>query len=237
MRTAVVDDNEEMLDIIRRHIIKNKIGIECECAVFQGISRLTDEIEDGWQYDVYFLDIKMPELNGLELAKRIRKMQKSAYIVFLTSYEEFALKSYDMEIGTYQYILKSEMEEKISDVLESISNELEDKRADFYIIQNERHYEKLKIKEISYIFKEAKNSVFVMGEEVHKERKALNKVLETIDKPEFIHIDSGRIVNIKQIRGIEGNEIYLMNGLRLYASYNSIRRLKNRINTYWGNLL
>lgn len=236
MRIAVVDDNKGMLDIIRMYIVRNKANIECECATFQGADKLLSDMESGRQYEVYFLDIEMPELNGLELAKRIRKLQNSACIVFLTCHEEFALKSYDIEIGAYQYVLKNEMKEKINHVLMTISGELENKREDFYIIQNERHYVKLKVVEIVYIYKESKNSVFVVQEGVYRERKALKKVLKDIGKSEFIFIDSGRIVNIKQIRRIEGNEICFMNGLHIYASYTSIKRLKDRINSYWRNL-
>lgn len=218
-------------------VINNKENIECECSLFQDAYGLLDEVECGRQYDVYFLDIEMPEIRGLELAKRVRKLQNNAYIVFVTAYAEFALKSYDIEIKTYQYVLKDEMKEKIPGILHEISYELEDKKEDFYIIQNERHYEKLKVTEIIYIYKETKNSVFVMPEGTYKERKALKKVLKVLDKPEFVFVDSGRVVNIRYIRRIESDVIYLMNGLELYASHTSIKRLKRQINNYWRNLV
>ena len=47
-------------------------------------------------YEVIILDVEMPELNGLETAERIRQIDKSVIISFLTNYAEFAVQGYDV---------------------------------------------------------------------------------------------------------------------------------------------
>ena len=47
---------------------------------------LMDAISDGERYDVYILDVEMPEQNGLEVAKRIREFQPNAALLFLSSH-------------------------------------------------------------------------------------------------------------------------------------------------------
>ena len=52
-------------------------------------------------YDIYLLDVVMPGLNGIELAKEIRSSDKAADIIFLTSSPEFAVESYTVKASNY----------------------------------------------------------------------------------------------------------------------------------------
>lgn len=235
MKIAIVDDNVEMLEIIRTCIMENNEYIVEECNIFQKSQWLLDGISEGYQYDVYFLDIEMPEINGLELAKKIRQIQSSAYIVFITSHADYALTSYDIKIKAYQYVMKDNILKRLPEVLLAISSELKENKNDYYIIQNKLHYEKIKVLDIMYIYKESKNSIFVTRDGICRERKALNKVMKSLGKPEFLFIDPGRIVNIKYIRRIEGDTIVLMDGTGLYASRANMRKVKDGISNYWGN--
>ena len=51
---------------------------------------LMDAISDGERYDVYILDVEMPEQNGLEVAKHIRQFQPNAALLFLSSHLNYA---------------------------------------------------------------------------------------------------------------------------------------------------
>ena len=53
------------------------------------------------RYDIYLLDVVMPGLNGIELAKEIRSSDKAADIIFLTSSPEFAVESYTVKASNY----------------------------------------------------------------------------------------------------------------------------------------
>lgn len=72
-------------------------------------------------YDVIILDIEMKKLNGLETAEKVRSADSSVIIVFLTSHQEFALQSY--EVNAFRYMLKSQPEPMYRRQLISIFNE------------------------------------------------------------------------------------------------------------------
>jgi DNA-binding LytR/AlgR family response regulator len=55
-------------------------------------------------YDVVFLDVRMPTLNGIELGNVLRKFASPPAIVFVTAYEEYAVRAFD--IGACDYLLK-----------------------------------------------------------------------------------------------------------------------------------
>lgn len=67
-------------------------------------------MKEGRQSDLYFLDIEMPEMNGFELAKFMRKEAPSSMLVFLTSHLEYAVEGY--EVQAFGYIPKNLLSEK-----------------------------------------------------------------------------------------------------------------------------
>ena len=69
-----------------------------------------------YSYDLIFLDIRMDDINGMELAKRIREEDKGVLLVFVTSEREFVFEGY--EVDAYRYILKPISDEKLADVLD-----------------------------------------------------------------------------------------------------------------------
>lgn len=109
-RIAIVDDDymvrESTKAVIERNFKEENFQVECFSTFSQLQSELSQEL-----FTVYILDIELPDGNGLELAKEIRKIQERAYIVFLTAYEKYALSGY--EVRAFHYIIKENMEKKL----------------------------------------------------------------------------------------------------------------------------
>lgn len=68
--------------------------------------------------DVLFLDINMPEMNGLNLSKIITKIQPKIKIIFITAYKDYAVDAF--EIKAFDYILKPYSETRIKNLLKSL---------------------------------------------------------------------------------------------------------------------
>ena len=78
-------------------------------------------------YEVIILDVEMPDLTGLQTAERIRQIDGSVIISFLTNYAEFAVKGYD--VGAFRYILKNQPDyvytKQLNSIMLSASSDLE----------------------------------------------------------------------------------------------------------------
>lgn len=74
------------------------------------------DLKNGKHWDLYFLDIEMPEMDGFELAGKIRKEAPEAYLVFLTSHEELAAEGYNYK--ELSYIPKSLLEDNMDRTLQ-----------------------------------------------------------------------------------------------------------------------
>lgn len=66
--------------------------------------KLCKNITTGMKFDIYLLDIVMPQMSGLELAKQIRLTDEIAFIIFLTNHDKYALSAF--EVRAFQYLLK-----------------------------------------------------------------------------------------------------------------------------------
>ncbi len=96
MKILVIDDEQLALDRMKR-----LLG---ELNYKDVITSLDYSIALEQRFDVVFLDINMPEINGIELGKLILKKFPLTKIVFQTAYSEFALDAF--EVGSVDYILK-----------------------------------------------------------------------------------------------------------------------------------
>ena len=68
--------------------------------------------------DAVFLDIEMPGMNGIELARKISGLYPSVQIVFATAYERYALQAF--EVAAVHYMLKPMTQEKVDTAIERI---------------------------------------------------------------------------------------------------------------------
>ena len=121
MRIAVCDDEERFLNDIRGHIYRicNSMDIVVDC--FSGGKSLIKAFEKKG-YDVAFLDIEMPEMDGIVLARKLRELSRDLNIVFLTGHVEYALEGY--EVNALRYLTKPVREDKLKEVLRYVSGKL-----------------------------------------------------------------------------------------------------------------
>lgn len=115
MRAIIVED-EVLAREELKYFIKNYSSID-----------IVDEFEDGIEVlkfmqenvvDVIFLDINIPLLDGVLLAKSISKFAKKPHIVFITAYKEHAVEAFEIE--AFDYILKPYSETRIISMLKKL---------------------------------------------------------------------------------------------------------------------
>lgn len=74
------------------------------------------------EYDVLLLYIEMGNMDGVTLARQIRKSNKNVQIVFITGYSDYIAEGYDVE--ALHYLMKPLKDEKLFDVLDRAVNKL-----------------------------------------------------------------------------------------------------------------
>jgi len=100
MRAIVVDDELPALQSMVRLLERHQVEV---VAKFQNPKDVLNGLED-IEADAAFVDIEMPELNGLELAALLQSAKPRLQIVFVTAYEQYALEAF--ELAALDYLLK-----------------------------------------------------------------------------------------------------------------------------------
>ncbi|MGL5754002.1 MAG: LytR/AlgR family response regulator transcription factor, partial [Paraclostridium sp.] len=99
--------------------------------------------------DIYFLDIQMNKLNGMDLAKKIREQNKISEIIFITSLLEHIQDGY--KVRAYRYLLKPVSYEDLKENILSCVSDIIKRRENFIMIKENGITHKIDIKEITYI--------------------------------------------------------------------------------------
>lgn len=123
IKLAFCDDDISVLDRLKSlvHQYCAERNQEIEYAVFDNPLELLAEIWKGVSYDILFLDIIMPNENGIGIAKEIRQYDNVVKIIFLTSSSEFAVQSYTVD--TYFYQMKPIQAESFFKLMDSAISE------------------------------------------------------------------------------------------------------------------
>lgn len=110
IRIAVCDDEQNFIDQIYTILLSGAKGISCavHISTYAYSKALLYDVEEGIHFDLLFLDIEMPETDGMSLAAAVRSQLPLSLIVFITSHTQYAVKAY--ELSVFRYIPKSELE-------------------------------------------------------------------------------------------------------------------------------
>ncbi len=103
-KIAVVEDNpthaKQLLNCINKYQLDHNLVFRTE--TFDAGTKLLESDSSAW--DVLFLDIEMPVIDGMSLAQKIRALDSSVVIVFVTNLTQYAIKGYSVQ--AFDYLLK-----------------------------------------------------------------------------------------------------------------------------------
>lgn len=120
MKVLLVDDEE--LQLLRLKNVCQKVIPNGEFLTYTNPKKACDETVDE-KIDIAFLDIEMPILNGIQLAKKLKKVNPLINVIFVTAYDNYALDAY--KIHASGYITKPVNEAKITKELNGLRYQVE----------------------------------------------------------------------------------------------------------------
>ena len=234
LHIAICDDEPAMLSKVqevtelffRTHCVGHNIN------TYQHSDNLQYDLQDGISYDLFLLDIEMPELDGMALAKEIYAALPMAKIIFITSHLEYAITAY--EYAVFRYIPKDVIEEKLPVALDDFYKLYGLERNNYYTIKVKNHVEQLPYRDISYILKDGKYAVFhLQSGQTASVRKTLSQVYAEIDQEYFYYADRGCIINLANVKGMDGEKVMMLNGQSITISKTSMTEFKSVLLQFW----
>lgn len=184
-------------------------------------------------YDIFFLDIEMPKISGLDLAKQIKERYPHAIVIFLTSHQEFAMEGY--RVSAIRYLWKLELDQYLSEALTAAMKEFSKIRRGNLSIQRYGSTSVLPFEEIIYVRHVLRFSqIHTVSYSIIKDNRGIQEIYSLLDAEQFVFIERGAFINLDYLFQIQGNEVVLKNNERLSVSRNMLPKLKMTINRLWG---
>ena len=188
---------------------------------------------EGHPVDLAFLDIEMPEMDGMQLAKQIRETLPDSVILFLTSHDEFAPDGY--RVQALRYLSKQTWKKYLNEALSAAMAQLEKQESGSLAVSHYGNLQRIPYREILYIRHIARYCQIVTraGKTIQDER-GIKKLFEIIGDERFIFIDRGAFINLDYIQRIENGQAVMTNNDSLPISRRLLPQVKLAINRYYG---
>ncbi len=198
----IVDD-----EIIAREILASFVAKITNLQLIKSCKNAMEAIEilSSKQIDLIFLDINMPEISGLSLAKSINTKTK---IIFTTAYREYAIDGFDLQ--AVDYLLKPiaferflQSVNKFFDINSKISSlvvaDAKKEKSDFIFVRSERKMVKISFKEIKYIESLADYIKICLIDKTVVTRETISNIEAKLPSNQFFRIHRSYIVSKDKI--------------------------------------
>ena len=119
----LVDDEEEVIQIIMKKISWEELGFSVIGYANNGVKAM--EMVEEYQPDVVITDIKMPYMDGMELAKKMKSLYPDIKILFFTGFDEFEYAREAIHLEVEEYILKPLNAVELTEIFQKLKNKLD----------------------------------------------------------------------------------------------------------------
>ncbi|MEG2377353.1 MAG: LytTR family DNA-binding domain-containing protein [Clostridia bacterium] len=234
MRIAVCDDERYALDkacaLLNKYRQDKSVNISIE--LYETASELTDKCRGGVQYDIILLDILMPGITGIAAAQEIRKYNKTAKIVFLTSSHEYALDSYSVKAAGY--ILKPIMEDKLFACLDDLASEINIEKEKFITIKTAKGISRILLSNLEYCEIYNKTIYFHMCDKTVLDAAGTMSQTENALRgyPEFYKSHRSYIINLNFVSTVMADAVLMQSGGKIPVPYRKASEIKSAVLKY-----
>lgn len=240
IKIGLCDDISVQLSIISDIVDKycKDHNLEADIQEFTSGEDLIAYVENNGFFDIYFLDMILPGLQGIEIGQKLREMGDNGKIVYLTATSEYAVESY--EVNAFFYMLKPISKNMIFKVLDKALDELEDS-----IEEEEKQDKKIEIKthegkkivrvrDIMFVDIVNRGLCFHMTDGNVLEGPMLRipfseAVSGLLIYDKFIFAGSHLLINEYNIDKAEKNSVFFKNGVQLFLSKNAKNALFDKL--------
>ena len=182
-------------------------GHGCEIRTFASAEAFLFEYEEDKAYDILLLDVEMKNINGIELAKCIRKDNNRAEIIFITSHFEFVGEGY--EVDALHYLIKPISAEKLTQVLTKAAEKISVEPPSV-VISCEGETVKLYEADIRYVESFLHYIVIHTKDKEYKIKENIS-VFENRVSDDFYRIHRSYLVSLKHITRISRTSVNIGN--------------------------
>ncbi|MFA6829299.1 MAG: LytTR family DNA-binding domain-containing protein [Bacilli bacterium] len=235
LHIAMIEDEEKAKDVITSYLDrffgekKGQFSSEWFSNPLEFLKR------DSHEFDLVFLDIEMPEMNGMDVAKKIRETNENVALIFITNIAQYAIKGYEVE--AMDYIIKPVSYYDFALKIERVINKLKKNDEGKISILCEGESLFLLYKNIVYVEVMKHNLIYHTADKEYVVRSSMKKIEDVFLTNGFAKCNNYCLVNLAFVRGVKGYDLLLSVGGKestILISHPRKKEFVHSLNKYIG---
>lgn len=206
-KLAICDDSQADAEYIARLVKKWAGDRIIQVKSYPSAEAFLFHYAEEKDYDILLLDIEMGEMDGVTMARTVRRENESVQIVFITGYSDYIAEGY--EVAALHYLVKPVKEEKLFQVLDRAAERLK-KNEGALLLESSGETVRLPYHEIRYL-EVRQNYVTVHGRENVTVKRSLGDFEKELDE-RFFRLGRSFIINLNHVRRVTKTEVHLSDG-------------------------
>lgn len=229
MKLAIIEDEQAHRELLAAYLRawSAERGVPLCIEDFSSAESFLFAWEEERDIDVLFVDIQMKEMNGMDMARRVRRQDPDIAIVFTTGIADYMEEGYEVE--ALHYLLKPISREKLGQCMDRVLER--GGRGRFILVQTGEETQKLAVERVMYV--EARGHGCVVeytvrsGETLQIEAtESISELAGKLEDCGFVKCHRSYLCRIGGIQRIDRTELLLDNGSRIPVS----RRMYAQVN-------
>jgi DNA-binding LytR/AlgR family response regulator len=202
LRTIAIDDEPMALEVVKN--LSAKIQFIELAAVFTDPFKALDYLQHE-KIDLIFLDIKMPDISGIELLK---SLARPPMVIFTTAYSEHAVESFELDV--IDYLLKPFSQSRFLKACNKAAEHfrLKNGEAPFFIKSGTENI-RLEPEDLLYVESRGNYMQFVLRDKIITSRLTMSEVEALLPSAHFVRIHRSFIAAKKHITRIDKNSVWV----------------------------
>lgn len=196
---AIVEDDDKEAGLLEQQLrrYEKETGAEYRIVRFSdAIAFLTGYSAD---YDIVFMDIEMPDLDGMTAARKLREVDPEVILVFVTNMAQYAVEGY--EVSAMDFMVKPVRYDNLRLKLERAEKRLEGKGEDRFLVRGKNGPVVICVPDIRYVEVTDHMLTFYTNEGTIKVTGSLKEIEKRLEGRDFSRANSCYLVNLRYVTG------------------------------------
>ena len=233
IRIAIVEDEPTERDRIKVYLEEIAQEDQTQFDIEQYSSGMAFVMRGMEDYDLVLMDIDMPNLNGIETAKALRKVDQSATLIFVTNMAQYAISGY--EVNAVDFILKPVNRYSFAIKIKRAISRTAKKNDNAIQIKMDGTIFLVHMYQIMYLEVDGHYVIFHTTQGDYKEYTTLKLAQKRINSSHFVQCNQSFLINMKYIESVS-RESVTVGGTVIYISRKMKTEFMNAVLDFLGGM-